>query len=325
MDNPIIMNKYSIERTLGNEIKPYNYDEFVKNFKINIISRTESDLEFDLVGIDVAVANSLRRVILSEVPSMAIEKVHIYQNTSYILDEILAHRLGLIPLKADPRQFKMKEDENSDPNEHDSLVYEMKIKCTKKDLDGLAHKQFISFPVYAKHIKWLPLGNQKDIFTEKDVGIISDDILIAKLRPGQEIELKMFAVKGLPKDHAKFQSVCTAWYRMMPDIKLLDEIKGNDALLLQSCFPKGVIGLKSVKGVLNAFVEDSRKDNSSRNVFRYKQFDNKILLSKIQDHFIFTIESVGAMDPSVIFLEALNILIRKVNSASESALNQTEI
>ncbi|KAL5242929.1 hypothetical protein ACI65C_010339 [Semiaphis heraclei] len=325
MDNPIIMNKYSIERTLGNDIKPYNYDEFVKNFKINIISRSDNDLEFDLIGIDVAVANSLRRVIISEVPSMAIEKVHIYQNTSYILDEILAHRLGLIPLKADPRQFKMKEDENSEPNEHDSLVYEMKIKCTKKDLDALVHKQFISFPVYAKHIKWLPLGNQKDIFTEKDVGIISDDILIAKLRPGQEIELKMFAVKGIPKDHAKFQSVCTAWYRMMPNIKLLDEIKGNDAVLLQSCFPKGVIGLKSVKGVLSAFVEDSRKDNSSRNVFRYKQFDNKILLTKIQDHFIFTIESIGAMDPSLIFLEALNILTRKVNSASESALNQTEI
>ncbi|XP_015378432.1 PREDICTED: DNA-directed RNA polymerases I and III subunit rpac1-like [Diuraphis noxia] len=67
MENPIIMNKYSIERTLGNEIKPYNYDEFVKNFKINIISRSDNDLEFDLIGIDVAVANSLRRVIISEV------------------------------------------------------------------------------------------------------------------------------------------------------------------------------------------------------------------------------------------------------------------
>lgn len=43
---------------------------------------------------------------------MAIEKVHIYQNTSFVLDEILAHRLGLIPLKADPRVFKMKEDGN---------------------------------------------------------------------------------------------------------------------------------------------------------------------------------------------------------------------
>lgn len=39
-------------------------------------------------------------------------------------------------------------------------------------------------------------------------------------------------------------------------------------------------------GVVVAFVEDSRKDNSSRNVFRYKEFDNKILLSKIQDYFI---------------------------------------
>jgi hypothetical protein len=37
---------------------------------------------------------------------------------------------------------------------------------------------------------------------------------------------------------------------MMPNIKLLDDIKGNDALLLQSCFPKGVIGLKSYKGML---------------------------------------------------------------------------
>lgn len=52
------------------------------------------------------------------------------------------------------------------------------------------------------------MGNQKDMFTVDDVGINGDDILIAKLRPGQEIELKMFAVKGIPKDHAKFQSVC---------------------------------------------------------------------------------------------------------------------
>lgn len=43
--------------------------------------------------------------------------------------------------------------ENSEPNEHDSLVYEMKIKCTKKDLDALAHKQFISFPGTNKLMK----------------------------------------------------------------------------------------------------------------------------------------------------------------------------
>lgn len=47
-----------------------------------------------------------------------------------------------------------------------------------------------------------------------------------------------------------FKNVGTAWYRMMPNIKLLDNITGNSALLLQSCFPKGVIGLKTSKGIL---------------------------------------------------------------------------
>ena len=41
---------------------------------------------------------------------MAIEKVHIYNNTSIIQDEVLAHRLGLIPIKADPRLFEYKQE-----------------------------------------------------------------------------------------------------------------------------------------------------------------------------------------------------------------------
>ncbi len=38
---------------------------------------------------------------------MAIEKVYIANNTSLIQDEVLAHRLGLVPIKADPRLFQM--------------------------------------------------------------------------------------------------------------------------------------------------------------------------------------------------------------------------
>ena len=41
---------------------------------------------------------------------MAIEKVHIFNNTSIIQDEVLAHRLGLIPIKADPRLFEYKQE-----------------------------------------------------------------------------------------------------------------------------------------------------------------------------------------------------------------------
>ena len=37
---------------------------------------------------------------------MAIDKVFVYNNTSLIQDEVLAHRLGLIPIQADPRLFE---------------------------------------------------------------------------------------------------------------------------------------------------------------------------------------------------------------------------
>ena len=49
-------------------------------------------IEFDMIGLDPAIYNTLRRIMLAEVPSMAIERVLIYNNTSLIQDEVLAHR-----------------------------------------------------------------------------------------------------------------------------------------------------------------------------------------------------------------------------------------
>lgn len=72
---------------------------FKKNMTIKIENQKENELEFDMIGVTPALANAFRRIMISEVPSMAIEKVHIYNNTSIIQDEILAHRLGLIPLR----------------------------------------------------------------------------------------------------------------------------------------------------------------------------------------------------------------------------------
>lgn len=61
--------------------------------------------------------------------------------------------------------------------------------------------------MYSKHIKWLPIGDQASIYKDKDVGSIHDDILIAKMRPGHEIDVKLVAVKGVGRDHAKFSPV----------------------------------------------------------------------------------------------------------------------
>jgi DNA-directed RNA polymerase I and III subunit RPAC1 len=56
-------------------------------------------------------------------------------------------------------------------------------------------------------MKWLPIGSQGDIYKAKDVGPVHDDLLISKMRPGHELDLKLHAVKGIGKDHAKFSPV----------------------------------------------------------------------------------------------------------------------
>lgn len=89
--------------------EPFSIRNFKKKCKIVIVRNENYELEFDIIGIHPAIANTFRRLMLSDVPSMAIEKVYIQNNTSIIQDEVLAHRLGLIPLKADPRLFEFKE------------------------------------------------------------------------------------------------------------------------------------------------------------------------------------------------------------------------
>lgn len=86
----------------------WDFNKFKKKFRVVIVRMDNFEMEFDLIGIQPGFANAFRRLMLSEVPSMAIEKVMIKSNTSIIQDEVLAHRLGLIPLKADPRMFEFR-------------------------------------------------------------------------------------------------------------------------------------------------------------------------------------------------------------------------
>lgn len=82
-------------------------DRLRERVRVDIVEDSEAEVVFDLVGVDAPIANALRRILLAEVPTMAIDTVMIHNNTSIIHDEVLAHRLGLIPLNADPREFEM--------------------------------------------------------------------------------------------------------------------------------------------------------------------------------------------------------------------------
>ncbi|KYM99314.1 PREDICTED: DNA-directed RNA polymerases I and III subunit RPAC1 [Cyphomyrmex costatus] len=314
------------EYTYNTTTKSTALKKFVKNLKINIIQEQDREIEFDIIGCHTSLANAFRRILLSEVPSMAIEKVYIINNTSLIQDEILAHRLGLIPLRADPRLFEYPPNDKKDDDtvsDNDTLRYELKVMCSTNPQapknSRLPEDMYKNSKVYSKDIKWVPIGRQAEKFKAEQIGVLENDILICKMRPGHEIHLFMHAVKGIGKDHAKFSPVATASYRLLPVIQLNKSVRDEDADLLKSCFSPGVIEVveqetSSGQKYREARVKNARYDSCSRNVYRYDQLKNCVEMSRVKDHFIFTIESVGTLSPAVLFIEAVKVLQNKCRS-----------
>lgn len=51
--------------------------------------------------------------------------------------------------------------------------------------------------MYSKDITWVPIGNQADVFADAKIGPVLGDILLAQLRPGQELDIVMHCLKGI--------------------------------------------------------------------------------------------------------------------------------
>jgi DNA-directed RNA polymerases I and III subunit RPAC1 len=120
--------------------------------------------------------------------------------------------------------------------------------------------------------------------------------------------MEFICEKGIGKSHAKWSPVCTAYYRLMPDISIKSEIRGNDAKELKKLCPMGVFDIED----LTAVVKDGPACSTCRECVRHEKFADKIQLGKRKDVFEFTVESVGIYSPQDIVLEAISKLKEKV-------------
>lgn len=253
-----------------NQSEPQFFDikTFNQNLSIKILSLNQEECVFDLIGVEPPLANALRRILISEIPTMAIENVSIYQNTSVIPDEVLSHRLGLIPIKADADQFNYK-DQDDEHTESNSIHLKLHIANTTNTEKS----------VYSKDIKWLPIGNQNTRM--KAVSPIHDDILVARLAPNQEIEVEMYCVKNIGREHAKWSPVCTAYYRLLPTVELIERISGESAKRLKAVCPMGVFDIEDS----HAYVKDNRKCTMCRECVNCDDFKDLVDLGKVKNHF----------------------------------------
>src|SRR3989344_8156217 len=78
--------------------------------KIEIIEKSGNNLKFSLEESTPAFANTLRRIMISEVPTLAIEDVELFDNSSALYDEMIALRLGLIPLTTNVKDYNFRDE-----------------------------------------------------------------------------------------------------------------------------------------------------------------------------------------------------------------------
>ena len=273
-----------------------SYPDVVRE-KLSIkINRLDAEaMEFELSGVDASTANALRRIMIAEVPTVAMEFLTVYKNSSILQEEILAQRLGLIPIAVDPKVM----DTLQGP-----IIFSLNKTC-HGDLDS---------NVYSGDLEWVPTPDQESHFTKETAPRpVHDDILIVKLLPGQTVEIEAECIVGVGQDHSKFSPVCTASYRLLPQIELKEPVKGKRAAALVSTCPMGVFDIED--GMVRA--SNPRNCTMCRECLRSPDFINTVKLSRVSNHFLFSVESTGSLSPEEIFKRSIAVLADKCDAVLE--------
>lgn len=253
--------------------------------RVNLLERNDLSIRFIVEGIDAPLANTLRRIILSEVPTMAMDDIIVYENSSVLHDEMLALRLGLIPLKTDLDSYNLPE----------------KCSC-KSDLGCSRCRAILTLNVEADN--GLRTVYSGDLIPEDPrVVPVSDKIPIVKLAAGQKIRLEAYAKLGRGRKHAKWQPVSSCIYRYVPMLKIDDLSCDACGKCVEIC-PRGVLakeggGIKIMKEMECILCNDCVRVCEKK--------PTPIQVSWDENKFIFYVESTGALPVERIIFEALKI------------------
>jgi len=159
---------------------------------IDIIDHSDDKIVVRFKGVPRHYVNALRRIAMSEVPTMAVDDVVVQENSSVMNDEILAHRLGLVPLRTELERF----------------VKAAECDC-KSSLGCSKCRVLLTLDAGTSDKSRQVLSGEMS--SEDDyVKPVRPDVPIVVLAPGQKVKLEAYARLGTGKMHAKWQPVSVA-------------------------------------------------------------------------------------------------------------------
>lgn len=298
--------------------------EYVERIKIKPISSSSLSRVIKIENLHPSVVNGIRRSVISDTPSMAIEHVLIRANSSVIPDEMLAHRLALVPLLADPEEYDYLADLSREEapkfgavcgsmSDRNSIFLWMSVENRGK---GVMH-------VYSEQIHVVDKNSfDRDLHgdTSEPRGVgdeaVTRGVLVGKLAPGQKIEAKMVAVKGSGKVHAKWNPTSLCSYRFGTEITIKDnrfteaEIRSARKYFRGSGFQAGRDSLE--------IDPDSVIVNQD---IAASEFRDRICVTRQARAFVFEIESLG-LDPGVLLKRGVALLSARAEALRRSLASE---
>lgn len=246
--------------------------------EIEILNNKDNKLTFVIDGINATLANTLRRLIITEVPTLAIDEVEFVKNNSALYDEIVAHRLGLVPIKTDLKSYNLKEECKCKGK--GCALCELKLTLDKED--GI---------VYSCDLK----------STDPKATPVYSDMPIVELIKKQKVELEATAILGQGKTHMKF-SPGLCYYRGYPQFVVAKE----------SSLKNIQEELQDVVTVKNDKITINNLNNWNE---RYEEIleMNNVQVKNSEEKFIFNLESWGQLSCKEILLKALDIFNDKLD------------
>lgn len=236
--------------------------------------------------------NSLRRVLISEVPKLAINDVILYDNNSGLFDEIVAHRVGLLPV----------------PTDLNALNFRDACVCSGQGCPNCTVRYTLS--------KEGPgMVYSRDLQPENSKLAIPDpDIPIVELLKGQRLILEAEAILGRGREHAKWQACSGVGYRYVPVIRNTKETLDT---LIQAARTVPADAARMVKGKEEVFdadgivtLSDAALDAAERQGVSIKWDE-----TRFQFHF----ETDGSLTPQQALLKAVEILRGRLDEFEEKA------
>lgn len=258
--------------------------------EVTILHKDENVIHFLLEGVDVAFANALRRTMINRLPAMAIDEVLVLENTSVMFDEMLAQRLGLIPLTTDLDSYNLPRDCDCE-GKGCSLC-----QCTltlEKEAD---EEEMI---VYSGDL------------SSQDPKVIpaTDGIPLVKLAPRQSIIVEAYARLGTGSENAKFQPVATVAYKYVPVVSV-DKTKCDQCGACVEVCPKNILIIEG-----DTLSTQNTLDCSLCEICVKECEPGAIIIDSKKDSFLFKVESSGALPPEEIAERAAEILKERIRVA----------